>query len=118
MKFSIVIPLYNKASYIRQTLDSALAQHEADFEVIVVDDGSVDGSREIVAAYIENTGDSRVRLVSQANAGVAVARNHGIALARGEWVCFLDADDWLHPEYLKQMSQLVKDHPFAEAVAE
>lgn len=113
MKFSIVIPLYNKAAYIRQTLASALAQHDAEFEVIVVDDGSVDGSREIVATYA----DPRVRLVSQANAGVAVARNHGIELARGDWICFLDADDWLHPEYLKQMSQLIADHPYAEAVA-
>ncbi|MDE2599784.1 MAG: glycosyltransferase family 2 protein [Rhodocyclaceae bacterium] len=117
MKFSIVIPLYNKAAYIRQTLESALVQRDAEFEVIVVDDGSADGSSEIVAAHIDNTGDPRLRLVSQGNAGVAVARNRGIELARGDWVCFLDADDWLHPEYLRQMSRLIDEHPHAEAVA-
>lgn len=113
MKISIVVPLYNKAAYIRQTLDSVLAQTYADFEVIVVDDGSTDNSREIVATCA----DPRVRLVSQSNAGVAAARNRGIALAAGEWVGFLDADDWLHPQYLAQMAQMIEDHPRAEAVA-
>lgn len=113
MKFSIVIPLYNKAGYIRQTLASALAQHDVDLEVIVIDDGSSDGSREIVAACK----DPRLQLITQANAGVAVARNHGIALADGEWVCFLDADDWLHPDYLSRLSKLIEACPRTAAVA-
>lgn len=113
MKFSIVIPLYNKAAHIRQTLDSALAQRGVDFEVIVVDDGSGDDGAAIVAAC----NDARLRLFRQANAGVAAARNRGIALATGEWVCFLDADDWLHPQYLSGLNALIEACPGADAVA-
>lgn len=113
MKFSVVIPLYNKAAYIGAALDSALAQRHADFELIVVDDGSSDGSHAIVAACT----DPRLRLVRQANAGVAAARNRGIALARGDWVCFLDADDWLHPACLSGFDMLIARHPPCHAVA-
>lgn len=113
MKFSIIIPLYNKASHIRQTLGSALAQTCHDFEVIVIDDGSRDGGAEIVAAYT----DPRLRLIRQANAGVAAARNRGIAAAQGEWICFLDADDWLHPQYLSGLHTMMAVAPNTDAVA-
>lgn len=117
MKFSIVIPLYNKASFIQQTLASVFAQTLEDHEIIVIDDGSSDGSGDVVAALIERTGDPRLRLVRQHNAGVAAARNHGIRLARGEWVCFLDADDWLHPEFLASLAALIARHPDVDAAA-
>lgn len=113
MKFSIIVPLYNKASYIAGTLNSALAQTYTDFEVIVIDDGSTDSGPALVAAV----DDPRVRLVRQPNAGVSATRNHGIELARGEWVAFLDADDWHHPNYLATLAATQAIHPEADTVA-
>jgi len=113
MKFSIVIPLYNKAAYILETIDSVLAQTFTDFEVVVIDDGSKDGGAELV----ETITDVRVRLVRQANAGVSVARNHGVEQSRGEWVVFLDADDWHHPDFLASLIQAQQLHPQVDTVA-
>lgn len=113
MKFSIVIPLYNKAPYIAKTIKSVLAQTFTDYEVIVVNDGSSDNGAELVNAMM----DPRIRLVHQANAGVSAARNHGIALAQGEWVAFLDADDWHHPDYLACLVATQKAYPEVDVVA-
>ncbi len=115
MKFSVVIPLYNKAPFIGCTLDSVLAQRWSDLEVVVVDDGSSDPGPDIVAARART--DRRVRLIRQTNAGVSVARNRGIAEARGQWVAFLDADDWWHPDLLSTLVELAQACPEAETLA-
>lgn len=113
MKFSIVIPLYNKATYVCETIESLLAQSFNEFEVLVIDDGSTDGGGDLVAKI----SDPRVKLVRQSNAGVSAARNRGIAMARGEWVAFLDADDWHHPNYLACLVATQDSCPHAAAVA-
>lgn len=96
MKVTVIIPLYNKAPYIKRALDSVIAQTWTEYEVLVVDDGSTDGGGEIVSQY----GDPRIRLITQANAGPGAARNRGLAEAKGEYVAFLDADDEWLPGFL------------------
>lgn len=104
LKVSIIIPLYNKAPYVRRALDSIAAQTFADFQAIVVDDGSTDGGAAIVADYP----DPRFRLMRQSNAGPGAARNAGVAQARGEFVAFLDADDEWLPTYLYESVRLLE----------
>src|SRR4051812_20102412 len=93
---TVIIPAYNSRRLVAGAIDSAFAQTYAPLEVIVIDDGSQDGTAEIV----EERYGSRVRLLSQANAGPSAARNAGIAIARGNWIAFLDADDVWIPEKL------------------
>ncbi len=101
-RVSVVIPCHNAARYIAAALRSVLAQQEVQTEVLVVDDGSTDGSAEIV-----ERGFPSVRLIRQANAGVANARNRGIAEAQGAWIAFIDADDiWLPGKLRLQLSEL------------
>ncbi|MGI9160303.1 MAG: glycosyltransferase family 2 protein [Saprospiraceae bacterium] len=107
--FSIVIPLYNKAHSIADTVASVLAQGLSDFELIIVDDGSTDGSAQVV----EGIADSRIRLVKRKNGGVSAARNTGIQLASAEHIAFLDADDLWLPGFLEDMLALTRDFPDA-----
>ena len=150
MRFSVIIPLYNKAPYIRKALGSVLAQTYTDYELIIVDDGSTDGSAEIAEAMLneairqqgyeakgtedevkgyrlkvkgkENSGAEtngyklspiNYKLIRQANSGVSAARNTGVAASTGDYVAFLDADDWWNPTYLERMAQLTNDYPDA-----
>lgn len=107
--FSVVIPLYNKEGCIVKTLDSVLAQSFDDFEVIVVDDGSTDGS----VAFVKAVQDPRIKLISQKNGGPSSARNTGIRAAQGEMVAFIDADDIWMPDYLREMNSLIEEYPDA-----
>lgn len=107
MKFSVVIPLYNKEHYIETTIRSVLDQTCQDFEVLVVDDGSKDNSLALARKFESD----RVRVIAQENQGVSVARNTGIVNAKGEFICFLDADDEWRPEYLATISGLTDQYP-------
>lgn len=111
MRFSIIIPLYNKALYVSKAIDSVLVQTFADFELIIVDDGSNDESASVAANTID--GHANCRLVKQENAGVSMARNNGVALSQGKYICFLDADDWWEPTFLEEMSRLIEELPDA-----
>ena len=107
MKFSVVIPLYNKAHYIESTIRSVLRQTCQDFELIVVDDGSGDNSLELARKYESD----RVRVIAQENQGVSVARNTGIENARGKFIAFLDADDEWQENYLATIQGLTDQYP-------
>ena len=97
---SVIIPVYNGQEFIRDAVQSALLQTYPNLEVIVVDDGSTDSTRAIVEALA--AADARVELISQANGGVARARNRGISAARGEFIAPLDADDMWAPEKIQR----------------
>lgn len=99
MHISVVVPCYNVRAFVGAALDSLLAQSHARWEAIAIDDGSTDGTDEVIAAFA----DPRVRLVRQANQGVSAARNRGIRMASGDAVLFLDADDWLAPDAMARM---------------
>lgn len=112
MRFSIVIPLYNKASYIKKALDSICQQTFRDFELIVVDDGSSDGSFGI-AREVLGKSNLDYQLIRQKNAGVSVARNNGVAASYGDFICFLDADDWWDSSFLHHLDRLIGQYPDA-----
>ncbi len=112
IRVSVVVPLFNKARYVARCLQSILSQDFAEFELIVVNDGSTDGGEEVVAAC----SDPRVRLVNQSNAGPGAARNRGIAEATGEYIAFLDADDEWLPGYLEHQVCAIQQYPSAVSV--
>jgi glycosyltransferase involved in cell wall biosynthesis len=97
---SVVIPVYNAEKFLTACLDSLMAQSFRDFEAICIDDGSTDGSADILAKY---AADKRFVVISQKNAGVSATRNRGIAAARGEYVHFMDADDFIDADYYEKM---------------
>ncbi len=105
--FSVIIPLFNKAFSIKETLASVLQQTYTDFEVIVIDDGSTDDGFALVSQFT----DARILLVQQPNLGAAAARNAGIEKATGELIAFLDADDYWFPHHLETLFKLHADFP-------
>lgn len=104
MQVSIVLPLYNKAQYVSRALCSISAQTFQSFEIIVVDDGSTDGSCDVAAQHP----DRRIKLIRQANAGPGAARNTGVNHARSEFIAFLDADDEWMPEFLESSLRTIR----------
>ena len=112
MSFSIIIPLFNKAPYVKRALESVISQTFRNYEVIVVDDGSTDDSFN-VAKEVLDTSNIEYHLIHQDNAGVSVARNNGVKVSQGDYLCFLDADDWWASTFLERMDRLIKDYPEA-----
>ncbi len=103
MLFSLIIPVFNVEKYLGDCLDSVLNQSFQDWEAVCVNDGSTDGSLSILAEYAAK--DVRIKVVSQANAGTAVARNTGLKEASGDYIFFLDSDDWLEANALQILSE-------------
>lgn len=100
------MPAYNSEVYIRESIDSVLAQSFTDFELIVVDDGSTDAT----VAVVQRFTDQRIRLIRQPNRGVSVARNTGLEAARGQFITFLDSDDLYYPDFLKTLYHLIQSN--------
>lgn len=96
---SVVVPIYNVADYLPKCVDSILAQSYTNIEVLLVDDGSTDDSGQICDAYLSE--DSRIRVIHKANGGLSDARNAGLDCCKGEYVTFIDSDDWVHRQYLE-----------------
>ena len=98
---SVIVPVYNVEKYLEECVESVLAQTYTDIEIILVDDGATDSSGQICDRYAEK--DERVRVIHQENQGLSGARNTGLANAKGEYVYFLDSDDWILPEALGEL---------------
>jgi len=109
-KISIIVPVYNVIQYLSCCIDSILAQTFPDFELLLIDDGSTDRSGSVCDEYAAK--DKRVRVFHKENGGVSSARNLGLDNARGEWVCFVDSDDWVNTEYLQRYYDAVYDSSF------
>ena len=114
MKISVVVPVYNVELYLRQCLDSIINQSYSNLEIILVDDGSQDQSLKICEDFASK--DSRIKVIHQKNAGVSVARNKGIEAATGEYITFLDSDDWIEKEMYKEMMRITIQHQDVDIV--
>lgn len=108
MKFSVIVPVYNVKNYLRQCLQSVLLQNFKDYELILVDDGSTDGSGALCDEYAKQY--SQVNVVHQQNGGLSAARNSGVRVSRGEYILFLDSDDWwLSSSSLERIARCAND---------
>ena len=113
--FSVVIPLYNKKRWVERCIDSVRAQTFVDWEIVVVDDGSTDGSGTVVE--LASQVDQRIKYYRQENAGVSVARNEGVARAKSNYIALLDADDFWDSSFLQEMADLIGLYPQAKLFA-
>ena len=103
VRFSVVMPVYNREKYVRQAIDSVLSQTFTDYELIVVDDGSTDGTPEVLKSY-----GTRIQVIRQQNRGPEVARNTGAAVAQGEYIALLDSDDYFFPSALATYDRVIR----------
>lgn len=107
-KISVIIPVYNVEPYLRRCLDSVIRQTYTNLEIILVDDGSTDGSSAVCDEYKEK--DSRILVIHKENGGVSSARNAGLEMATGEWIGFVDSDDWVETDMYEYLYELAKEH--------
>ncbi len=107
IKVSVIIPIYNAREYVGLAIESAIDQTLREIEIICVDDGSTDHSLQVIKQYADQ--DPRIRIVTENNAGVAIARNNGLRRARGEYIAFLDADDFMESPTLERLYALAKE---------
>lgn len=105
-KVSIIMPVYNGEKFLNQTLDSIANQSFYDYELIAVNDGSTDNSKEVLEKY--SLIFPNMHIINQTNLGVSAARNNGLSVAQGEYVCFIDADDWIHPDFLRILTGVLQ----------
>ena len=96
-EISVIVPVYNVERYLTRCIDSILAQTYQNFELILVDDGSTDGSGTLCDSYMKK--DSRIKVIHKKNGGLSDARNSGIDAAEGEFLSFIDSDDWVRPDF-------------------
>lgn len=107
-KVSVIVPVYNVEKYLRQCLDSLTQQTYRNLEIIIVNDGSTDKSGAICEEYALK--DSRIHLISQANAGQSAARNAGLSMASGDYITFVDSDDWVEPDFIQSLYAMMIDN--------
>jgi glycosyltransferase involved in cell wall biosynthesis len=107
-KISVILPVYNEENYIRECIDSILSQTFSDFELICVDDGSTDASLDILSEYKDK--DGRIKIILQQNQYAGVARNNGMSVARGDYLLFLDSDDFFEPDMFKKIYQTAVEY--------
>ena len=104
---SIIIPAYNAGKYIEKCIQSIIFQSYKDLEIIIINDGSIDNTREICEKYVKQ--DNRIKLINTENKGAGSARNTGIDVAKGEYISFIDSDDYVCPDYYSRMYRMIKE---------
>ena len=106
-KISVIVPVYNTQPFLERCLQSIINNTYKNIEIICINDGSTDRSLNILNVYAAQ--DNRIILVNQHNRGISAARNAGLNIATGEYISFIDSDDWIHPDYFKLLMQPVLD---------
>ena len=109
--FSVIMPTYNRAILIGKAINSVINQKYSNWELLIVDDGSVDDTKEVVTAF----SDDRIRYIYQENQERSAARNNGIVQAKGDFICFLDSDDYYLPEFLSEFKKAIRENSYKNA---
>ena len=114
MKFSIILPTYNRSKFIKKAIESVIQQTHQKWELIIIDDGSTDNTKEVVSNYVRE--DVRIQYLYQKNSERSAARNNGIKSVTGQWICFLDSDDFYYPTHLEEFVKLIIKNNYKEGL--